>query len=1024
MPNLKNHMLVNISNYILYLIITFLLFILVINLPTAPHEYVQISNNNQNISLQPISPKFKDETISQGIVTPHMQSSNTLSGLPESFRAGACILDYNNDGWMDIFLINGSGQRRYFGEKEWWQDSMPFTLYQNTGMNSFEDVTDTTLGHNINGWGMGCSAADLDNDGDQDLIIANYGSNILLKNNGDGTFKDITIQSNIQGNQWSTSILTADFNNDGLLDIYILNFIDYKQDLNTYEASSGYDSGDDSKFNASLYNSSSNRLYINKGNLIFKDETKDSGLDDSSGKGISAETLDINHDNLLDIFISNGQGSPNKLFINNGNLSFTDASETYKISSIQKTTGVKSADIDHDGYIELLIGTDNKNSKLLYKNEANTLLVDIAKKSGLDKTETSGSMTWGVSLSDLNNDGYSDIFLANGFSKPDSISPRKPQGQPNTLLINTPSGFQNCDSTCYLKSPNDRDSSKSVIPVDIDNDGDTDLYISQNNSLGKLLINYTIKKNWLGINLIGNTSNKDALGSIVTLKTKNKKYTKTVSNSSFLSSHDKRVIFHFGDEHANELIIQWSNGLKTILSDLPNKHYISIKEKDNSFSQYKYSVPKPAKSKIIFSEQTNKVEVVKWLASSHRKNDANIEAKNILDNNPTNQALIKLVEISDLLNPQVALKVNLLGIENENIKVQLESLKKLKYAEEEITSRFLLNLFADPSPEIRCEVAMSYLHFFKEEEAMIHSKYHAIPNLIQALSDSIDDVKICAINALGESEHHRAVQPLIQLISSTNKYSKVRTRAIIALGRLREKKAETLLTSILHNPNESIKNRYSAMSSLKRLNVINEKFFIKENLTAYHDKGRALDFLQLLLSLSKDSAHNIIFNPITINDGLRNFTAENKNSLTEIENTLIEQIISESKNGNESKNTKTSSKNQTNSYLNAKQIKEMQTVLSTPSENIDVRTNILNNDRVSKLFSTKRIMKTISANRTDPLRNTAIIALVENTSEQKELTKYKRQMLDPNYAEEYRFNIAKGLMKIDSDFVINNVLTK
>jgi len=533
--------------YCLYLFIAILLACTLVLLPKTPSAYKTRNINKNPNQANTVMAQLSDQTIHWGIFKPHMQSSEKLAGINESFGAGACVLDYDNDGWLDLFLINGSGQRHFFGAKEWWQSNRAFTLYKNTGLNSFTDVTDQALDKNLDAWGIGCTASDLDNDGDQDLLISNFGPNLLLENNGKGQFNDVSKKAGLTGDNWSTSALTADFNNDGLLDVYLLNYIKYQQGQKTYEASSGYDPQNTVQFNPSLFDSSPNQLFINQGNLTFIDQSESANVQDISGRGLSAVAIDINADKYLDIFIANGEGSPNKLYINNKNLSFSDVSERYKISSIQQSTGSAFGDISNNGNMDLFIGTDNKNSKILYQNEQNGVLTDIIKQSGLDKTETSGAMTWGTSIVDLNNDGLSDIFLANGFTNPDLIAPRKAQGQPNVVLLNNGNKFTQCDNTCYQDNTyENRDSSRSVIPFDADNDGDLDLYISQNNTLGQLLINTSPNKNWLGIKLQGKVSNTDALNTKIILKTTDNSYTKITNNSGFLSSSDKRLVFNFG----------------------------------------------------------------------------------------------------------------------------------------------------------------------------------------------------------------------------------------------------------------------------------------------------------------------------------------------------------------------------------------------------------------------------------------------------------------------------------------------
>jgi len=1011
------------TNYILWIIIVVIFSITLFSIPSTPLKYKEIINTKPIVLLpDTVTPIFTDETIKQGIFKPHIQSSDHLSGIHESFGSGACVLDYNNDGWMDLFLINGSGLRRYYGEKEWWQSNTSFTLYKNTGLNSFEDVSSSAFNTELKGWGMGCSAADLDNDGNQDLIVSNYGDNFLLRNNGDETFSDITDHANFKGDEWSTSILTADFNNDGLLDIYITNYIKYKQSINTYESSSGYSDRVRKQFNAPLFDSSPNKLYINKGNLVFKDQTQKSGVKDASGKGIATEILDINNDGLMDIFVSNDQGGSNKLFINNNNLNFSDKSEFYKIASIQQTTGVKSADIDNDGFFDLILGTNNKNSKIYYKNNNNKILIDAAKKTGLDKTETSGAMTKGINLSDLNNDGRPDIFLANGFISPSNLSPLIPQGQPNLILINTPKGFDQCTTNCFLKNNNSSESSRSVVSADFDNDGDIDLYISQNNALGQLLSNKTPSQNWLGVKLVGDKSNKDAIGASVTITTDKNTYTKKINNSGFLSSQDRRILFHFRKENIESITIKWPSGLKENITNLPINQYIKIGEGKKSFTSYYSRKVQPPRSEIILSNKLHKIEVISWLSKYNKYNKANTEANTLLKTKLSTQELTKLINIANILHPEIALKIYMNGLQSNDNTLRVLSIKKLKGVEEEITSRFLLNLFYDPSPEIKCEVAKTYEHFFAEEEAMIRSKYLAIPDLIRLLNDTNIAVKNCAINALAESESHRATLPLMEIISSTTTNDETKIYAINALGRLRERKSKELLFTILHKSTESNKARYSALTALKRLNAINEHSFYIKNLNYYNEKGRLQEFLNILLDLMLDPKNNIIVNPNAIISSLEKFSKEKQNGIEKDTQKLINKIIYPQKllSGNILKNNISTKKIQT--YLSASLIKEKQKILSNISENFIKRTNILNDEKITKLFSTKQILEKISSNKNDPLYGEAIEFLIKNNDNK--LSAYKKRMIDKNYDEDYRFYISKGLIHKDPDFVINNILVE
>ena len=1000
----------------LYLVICIVLVIILSNIPSKSAEY-SIRNTSIQYSKPALTvPSFSDETISYGIVSPHRQLSKEITGLTESFGSGACIFDYNNDGWQDILLVNGSGQRHYFGKAEWWQTNSAYTLYKNTGLNNFIDVTETAGLNKFDSWGMGCSAADLDNDGDQDLFFSNYGKNLLLSNNGDGTFIDSSDDSNITGKDWSTSVLTADFNNDGLIDLYVLNYLRFDKELKTYEASSGYTQENNPKFNQNLYDSVANQLYLNKGNLVFEEQAGNSNLANVTGKSIAAVVFDINRDGYQDIFIANGQGTSNKLYINNKALSFTDSSDSYKASAVQHATGSASY-YSNSGEINLFVGSNNMHSKSLYKIVQDTFS-DIAIQSELDSIETSGAMTMGASVADFNNDGISDIFLANGFTKPDSNTSNKSQSQINTILLGSNNKFVSCDDQCFHKNKTIEKSSRSSITVDIDNDGDTDLLITQNNSLAKLLINNTKNTNWIGIKLIGIESNRDGLGAVVTLKTGKNTYIKLLDNNSFLSAHDKRVLFNFGTEMPESLSITWPNGVSESIEVLTTNQYLEVTENSNATSSYFIS-EKNNTSKIIFPRPQQKIEVLGWLAEFKRYAETSRELNLLHLEALSNEESKSLIKLSGKFEPALALKISIQALNTKSIEVRLKAIEYLKNIELEISSRYLLALFQDENEKIKCAVAKTYQHFYKEEEAMIHSKNLAIPLLIESLSDPSDTVKTCAIHALAESETHRATEPFINLINSLDKDNPVRAKAISGLGKIGERKAGVKLIKLANDNKESPLNRAIALAALKKLNLIKEKSIIKDAISKYKNSPLELTaFLEVLDYLSNNGDLNIIFNSNIINQQLSLLKSSADYKLNTKTTNLIDKILNPKKSPLIENIVKETSKNET---LNTTTIKKLQTQLSNKSETLETRRKILNDERLHKLSSIRKILKTISTDKEDSLKDSALVLLIE-TSNKAEVEQYKLLLSDKTHPLDQRFLIAKGLYRSHPGFVFKNII--
>ncbi|HFD12644.1 MAG TPA: VCBS repeat-containing protein, partial [Crenotrichaceae bacterium] len=313
-----------------------LVFLYLTPLKTIPLKTIDYSPSHfqfySNISKKPV---FSDITAYAGLVVSHMQGGEKITNLTETLGAGACVLDFDNDGWLDIFFITGSGQTRYYGRREWWQQGHSNVLYKNNGNGQFVDVT-KRAGLENTVWGMGCASADFDNDGDADLFVTSYGSNIFYENRN-GRFVDISPLAGIKGEAWSTSVVVADYNKDGLLDIYVVNYLDFKNGAKTYEKTSGFQRMLPVSFDARVYDGQANQLYLNKGKLKFEDVTSNAGVANVGGRGLAAQWVDLNRDSYPDLIVSNDAGLPNAVFLNKYGETFINASLEYPLNSAEAT---------------------------------------------------------------------------------------------------------------------------------------------------------------------------------------------------------------------------------------------------------------------------------------------------------------------------------------------------------------------------------------------------------------------------------------------------------------------------------------------------------------------------------------------------------------------------------------------------------------------------------------------------------------------------------------------------------------
>lgn len=859
------------------------------------------SANNQSIS----SPYFMDKTLESGVISQHTQGGKHLSGLNETLGTGACAFDYDNDGWIDILSLGGSGQTRYYGRSEWWQKDRGNTLYKNLGNGQFKNVT-LESGISIKSWGMGCTSADFDNDGDQDVLLTNLGENHLLRNNGNGTFTNITKESGIKGNYWSTSASIADYDNDGLLDIYIVNYIDFQKGARTLEKASGFRSQTTPTFRPQLYNSQANKLYRNKGNLIFEDVTRTAGVENSGGRGLSATWHDFDKDLQPDLIVANDSGLPNTLFINNGNGTFSDTTAKYNLNNTKSTRGITLGDIDNDNDIDLFMSTDSSIPMITYVNStspANNFMLPGTNNSGYIfnnrnrdlgfANELMNSLeTWGISLQDFNNDGWLDLLTVNGHVTPDPDNTRLPKGQEKQIWLNQYKGkFISCkDCGEGLKAAL---SARGVAIADYDNDGDIDVYTSHNNDMGQLLINELVDVNWINLHLQGTTSNKDAIGSRISITTAKGMQTRFVNgNPTFLSSGDKRIHFGLDDiKTIDEINILWPNGEKQSFSHVAANQFILIKQGDDSYNKLKYINKQQQSSSIVFKEPHHLIAAIGWLMNRETKQLAEKELTYIYKSKDTSIRQ-KVIQQAGLHHTPATLSILVDALKDNDITNRIIAIKNLQAFEDERTIRWLLHSFNDKHYKVRCAVANAFAFFFREEEAVINHKYLAAPKLIRMLSDKSSEARACAARALGDAELYRGSVPLTQLLK--DKETKVRVEAARSLGLIREKAAIPYLLRVIENSKQPPMVKFHSLVALQRLQYPDIKNLINSTLnsaTLNKDYNQIYNLAQALLRLVLDREDGVTIRSSLISDNILMWLEKTDFSTTNNKSFLKSQLV-------------------------------------------------------------------------------------------------------------------------------------
>src|SRR3984957_9915994 len=475
---------------------------------------------------------------SSGINWKHVSGRSRNSFLPETTGAGCAFFDYDNDGWMDIYLVNS-------GKCDFYDPSPPLrnALYRNNRDGTFTDVTERA-GLQGGGYGMGVAVGDYDGDGLPDLYLTQYGRSILYHNEGNGKFVDVTEKAGVAAPGWSSSAVWFDYDNDGRLDLFVCRFVDFDKSKNLPCAA-----GDSPGYCVPrLYKPMASWLFHNNDDGTFTDVSKSSGMGNHLGKAWGVVATDINNDGLIDLFVANDTVQ-NFLYLNRGGGKFEEigaqAGVAYsEFGRPRSGMGLDSADFNEDGRMDLFVANIDHEMYSLYQNNGNETFDDQAVPSGI-ASATRLMSGWGLKFFDYDNDGNLDLLLCNG--NPDDLIQmvRKDVGyqEPMLLFRNDGKGFQNisAQSGPVFARPL---SARGMAIGDFDNDGAVDVLVSVNDGTPLLLRNSAdTAHNWLGVRLVGTKSNRDAIGARITYQAGDLKHHRMkVGSGSYITSHDPQMV--------------------------------------------------------------------------------------------------------------------------------------------------------------------------------------------------------------------------------------------------------------------------------------------------------------------------------------------------------------------------------------------------------------------------------------------------------------------------------------------------
>ncbi len=538
---------------------------------------------------QALPVQFSDITEKAGITFKHV-SSPEKKYIVESMSGGVALIDYDNDDYLDIYLVNS-----LTAEMVKTNQKTRSALYRNNRDGTFTDVTDKAGVDDI-GWGMGVAVGDYDNDGFVDIYVTCLGPNHLLRNTGKGTFIDVTQKAGVSDPRWSTGAAFVDYDNDGKLDLFVANYVDF--DVNNLPE---FGKGRSCQFKGIPVQcgprglkGAGDTLYHNNGDGSFSDVSKKAGVSDPDGYyGLGVICSDFDEDGLVDIFVAN-DSTPNFLYHNNGDGTFKDVAfpsgtAVNENGSEQGSMGVTLGDYDHDGKLDLFVTNFDDDYNTLYHNDGRGSFTDVSYPTKVAAVSLP-YVGWGTKFFDYDNDGWADLLVVNGH-----VYPQLPNYKQRNLVHHNNRDGTFSEVGAQLGAPFlEKRTGRGAAFGDIDNDGDVDVVINNLDGAAQLLRNDDGNANKsVLIKTIGVKSNRDGIGARVSIVSGDLKQVEEVySGATYISQNDLRL--HFGLEKRTKIDlieVRWPNGTVQKITGAGANKILTIKEGQGLISQKDFNSP-------------------------------------------------------------------------------------------------------------------------------------------------------------------------------------------------------------------------------------------------------------------------------------------------------------------------------------------------------------------------------------------------------------------------------------------------
>jgi hypothetical protein len=540
-------------------------------------------------NVRPKSVQFTNITDAAGIKFVHFKGNNGISINREEFGPGVCVADFDGDGWQDIYFVNG---RDLYNRGI----SVRNALYHNNGDGTFSDVTERARVPGT-GYGLGCIWGDYDNDGFPDLFVTQYGRNVLYHNNGNGTFTDVTDKAGVAGLEsgaFHSGATFFDYDRDGYLDLYVGSYVALDPDGRRY-----CNIGEiRSSCPPQAYKGSADALYHNNGNGTFTNVTRAMNIYQPQGKNLSVGAADYDNDGWPDLFVAN-DGVEAYLYHNEHGKSFKEiavpSGMAYSAGGrLMAAMCISLADYDNDGWLDLYISDFQGSSDHLWHNDSKGNFDEVSDEVGIT-TPTHNVLSFGGGFFDYDNDGWLDLFIANGH-----VYPEIEQASPGTRYKQLNSLFRNEGGRRFVEtgkltgiaeqSPH---AARGVAFADFDNDGFVDVLVANNGDPPLLLRNSGNENHFINFKLVGRKSNRDAMGARVHIVSEGISQIREIAGGgSYLSQSDLRANFGLGKATAAQTVeITWPSGQAQVFHDVPGDRFYLLQEGKAEFETQHFHGP-------------------------------------------------------------------------------------------------------------------------------------------------------------------------------------------------------------------------------------------------------------------------------------------------------------------------------------------------------------------------------------------------------------------------------------------------